>query len=50
MKLKILLAEDDVNLGFLIKEILEKNGYEVALQNNGACAWNSFINNSFINQ
>jgi adenine C2-methylase RlmN of 23S rRNA A2503 and tRNA A37 len=26
MKTKILLAEDDINLGFLIKEILEKNG------------------------
>ena len=47
MKTKILLAEDDINLGFLIKEILEKNGYEVNLQENGAYAWNTFINNNF---
>ncbi len=47
MKTKILLAEDDINLGFLIKEILEKNGFEVVLQSNGAYAWNSFINSCF---
>lgn len=47
MKTKILLAEDDINLGFLIKEILEKNGYDVNLQENGAYAWNTFINNNF---
>ena len=34
-KPKILLAEDDINLGFVIKDNLEMNGFEVMLCKNG---------------
>ena len=32
---KILLAEDDINLGFVIKDNLEMNGFEVLLCKDG---------------
>ena len=41
---KILLAEDDVNLGFLLTEYLEDNGFEVKCCQDGELglnAWNS---------
>lgn len=47
MKTKILLVEDDVNLGLLVKEQLEFNGFEVNLQKNGACGWNTYNNEKF---
>lgn len=47
MKTKILLVEDDVNLGLLVKEQLENNGFQVDLQKNGACGWNKFNNEKF---
>jgi DNA-binding response OmpR family regulator len=42
MKAKILLAEDDKNLGFLTKEGLESAGYSVDLCQDGVQAWRKF--------
>ncbi len=39
---KILLAEDDPNLGLLLKEYLVIKGYEVKLCENGEVAWETF--------
>ena len=36
MKIKILLVEDDVNLGLLISDHLESNGYDVTIADDGA--------------
>ena len=41
-KLKILLAEDDANLGMLLKEYLEQEGYEILLAKDGEMALNFF--------
>jgi len=42
MSIKILLAEDDSNLGFVIKDNLSIKGYEVTLCVNGEDAFNAF--------
>ena len=47
MKHKILLAEDEPFLGKVIKESLEKNGYDVVLANDGKEAWSIFNENNF---
>lgn len=44
---KILLAEDDQNLGNLLKEYLEAKGYEVMLAVNGKEGFELFKKNSF---
>ncbi len=41
-KNKLLLAEDDPNLGLLLKEYLFIKGYEVTLCENGEVAWDAF--------
>ncbi|HEV8283374.1 MAG TPA: response regulator transcription factor [Chitinophagaceae bacterium] len=41
-KLKILLAEDDLQLGFIIKDNLEEAGYEVINCPDGEIAWNNY--------
>jgi DNA-binding response OmpR family regulator len=41
-KSKILLAEDDATLGFLIKDNLEEAGFAVTHCNDGAKAWRAF--------
>ena len=46
-KAKVLLAEDDASLAFVIKDNLEEEGYEVTLCNDGEAAWQQFIKNSF---
>lgn len=46
-KLNILLAEDDLNLGFLLVEFLESNGMQVKLYRDGELAFNGFQNGSF---
>jgi DNA-binding response OmpR family regulator len=46
-KLKILLVEDDENLGFVIKDNLEDNGYLVKLDTDGKSAWESFRREDF---
>lgn len=40
--IKILLAEDDVNLGFLLVEFLGLNGFDVALYGDGESAFTGF--------
>ena len=40
--IKILLAEDDVNLGFLLVDFLEGSGYEVKLYRDGLSALKAF--------
>jgi len=42
-KIKILLIEDDVNLGFLLVDFLESNGYEVKLYRDGESGLNGFM-------
>lgn len=40
---KILLAEDDENLGAVLSEYLDAKGYETTLTNNGEDAYNAFV-------
>jgi two-component system, OmpR family, response regulator len=46
-KIKIMLAEDDQNLGMLLKEYLIAKGYETDLYIDGEKAYYGFINNHF---
>ncbi len=46
-KEKILLVEDDINFGTVLKSYLEINDYDVTLINDGAKALNAFRNGSF---
>ena len=41
-KIKVLLAEDDLQLGFIIKDNLEEAGYEVTNCPDGESAWDFF--------
>jgi DNA-binding response OmpR family regulator len=45
--LKILLAEDDLNLGFLLVEFLESRGVNVKLYRDGESALNAFRSGDF---
>lgn len=47
LKTKILLAEDDTNLGNLLKEYLEAKGYRVVLAKNGKEAFEDFKKEQF---
>jgi DNA-binding response OmpR family regulator len=44
---KILLAEDDVNLGFVIRDNLEQHGFTVDLCKNGQEAYSHFLENKY---
>ncbi len=44
---KILLAEDDKNLGMILKAFLDSKGFSTILCMNGEEAWNSFLANDF---
>jgi len=46
-KRKILLVEDDVNLGFVIKDNFEQNGFDITLCEDGESAIETFNNNHF---
>jgi len=46
-KIKILLVEDDPNLGFVVKDNLATKGYEVTLCNDGEAGEKEFSTNSF---
>lgn len=46
-KLKILLVEDDTNLGFLLLEFLESQGFDVKLYRDGESGLNGFRNQHF---
>ena len=43
----ILLAEDDVNLGFVVSDNLKSNGYKVTLCTDGEVALKTFANEKF---
>ena len=47
MSKRVLLAEDDVNLGFVIQDNLNRKGYEIVLCSNGEEAENSFSPGKF---
>ena len=46
-KIKILLVEDDTNLGFLLLEFLESNGHDVKLYRDGLSGLNGFTSSLF---
>jgi len=46
-KVKILLVEDDTNLGFLLLEFLESNGFDVKLYRDGISGFNGFSSSHF---
>lgn len=46
-KIKILLAEDDQNLGLLLKEYLIAKGYETDLYADGELAYHGFMRNHY---
>ncbi|SFE87942.1 response regulator transcription factor [Thermoflexibacter ruber] len=46
-RIKILFAEDDLSLGFVTKDNLELQGYEVVHCENGQIAWETFQKDSF---
>jgi DNA-binding response OmpR family regulator len=41
-KSKILLCEDDTNLGMVLKNYLELNDYDVTLERDGRLVWQLF--------
>jgi DNA-binding response OmpR family regulator len=46
-KIKILLVEDDTNLGFLLLEFLESNSFDVKLYRDGISGFNGFKSSQF---
>jgi DNA-binding response OmpR family regulator len=46
-KARILLVEDDINLGFVIKDNLEINAFEVVLCDDGEKGWQSYQQSEF---
>lgn len=46
-KIKILLAEDDENLGLLLKEYLIAKGYDTDLYSDGEVAYHGFMRNHY---
>lgn len=46
-KKKILLVEDDENLGFIIKDFLQMEGYNVVLQKDGEAGFKDFIKKKY---
>ena len=45
--IRVLLAEDDENLGFLLKEYLQAKEYDVDLYKDGEKAYRGFQNNYY---
>ena len=41
-KIRVLIAEDDQQLGFIVKDNLEEEGFEVTYCPDGECAWEEF--------
>lgn len=44
---KVLLAEDDLSLGYVVKDNLEESGYEVTLCPDGETAWQQYQQKEF---
>ena len=42
-KIRVLLAEDELALGSIVKESLESRGFEVILCGDGQAAWESYL-------
>jgi DNA-binding response OmpR family regulator len=47
LKAKIILVEDDINLGFLLVDFLQTNGFEVKLYRDGISGLDGFKSNLF---
>lgn len=47
MPARILLVEDDTNLGYVVKDNLELHGYEVMLCEDGELGWTAFAKHEF---
>ena len=47
MKIKILLVEDDTNLGFIIADSLKSDGYDVTLKTDGVEGFKAFNDSDF---
>jgi len=47
IKTRVLLAEDDENLGLLLREYLQAKGYEADLYKDGEKAFRGFMNNHY---
>ncbi|MBT3646788.1 MAG: response regulator transcription factor [Flavobacteriales bacterium] len=45
--IRVLVAEDDPNLGTILKEFLEAKGYKTSLAINGVEGWKQFANGEF---
>ena len=45
--MRILLVEDDMNLGFVVKDNLEQAGYEVDWAVNGEIGYQKAMNNNY---
>ena len=45
--IKLLLVEDDPNLGYLMTDFLSSKGFEVSLCVNGPSGWHTFLSGSF---
>lgn len=46
-KKRILLVEDDINLGFMLLEYLEENGFNVKLYRDGESGYNAYTNGHY---
>jgi DNA-binding response OmpR family regulator len=46
-KIKILLVEDDVNLGFMLMEYLESEGFDAKLYRDGESGYNAYIDGQY---
>ena len=46
-KIKILIVEDDVNLGFVTKDRLSEAGYEVSLSKDGVTGYQNFMQHQY---
>ena len=46
-KMRILLCEDDENLGMLLREYLQAKGYNTDLCPDGECGYKAFIKDSY---
>src|SRR5580658_125331 len=46
-KAKVLLVEDDLVLGYVVKDYLQKQNYEVTHCTDGSLAWQQFMKNIY---
>ena len=46
-QIKVLLVEDDINLGALLKDYLIAKGYDTVLRTNGQDGYDAFVKGEF---